>query len=94
MPEPSTILDDPAQSVPRRLEPIHCEFCECKISHRGRLIAKSDRAKAILALDDDADQLRREVERLKADLARFTTPSGNTPAAAGSRREWNVGEDV
>lgn len=91
----SVILDQPTGGTDdrRRPAPIHCEFCECKISIRGRLIAKSDRARAILALDDEADQLRHEVERLKAELARVTVAPAPSVPAAVTRRAYNVGEE-
>jgi hypothetical protein len=92
MADPSVIERQP-EPRSRLRESIVCEFCECTLSLRGRMIKRSDKAKAILDLDDEADRLRKENERLTAALAEATkTPE--PPAPAPAKRKWaSIGDD-
>jgi len=73
-----------------------CEFCECQLSLRGRVLTRSDKAKAIIDLDDEADRLRKQVESLTAEVAalKAAPAPGPAPAPAPVKKVWrNIGDE-
>lgn len=96
----SVIENPPPRSKRTQQAPaIICEFCECKVSIRGRVLWKSEKAKQILALDEDVDRLRSRVETLEAEngaLKEQVKAAGEkptAPATATRKRAWSVGDD-
>lgn len=90
MADPSVI--DPPEPRRQRGESIVCEFCECKLSLRGRIIHRSDKAKAILDLDDETDRLRKENERLTAALAEATKTPEPAPTPQQKKAWQSIGD--
>jgi len=90
MPDPSVIERPDAGT---KTHPVICEFCECKISLRGRLIEKSAKAKAILDLDDEADRLRKDNERLTAEIAELKKTPEPGPSPTPKRKWASIGDD-
>lgn len=92
--DPSVIdPPEPRGRHARLRESIVCEFCECTVSLRGRVLKRSEKAKAILDLDDDADKLRKEVERLTAELEAAKRAPEPQPAPTPKRKWASIGDD-
>ena len=78
----------------RLSKPIVCEFCECQVSMRGRVLKRSDKAKAIIDLDDEADRLRKQVETLTAEIAELKKVPEPAPGPAPVKKRWSsIGDD-
>jgi len=95
MADPSVIERPPERGRVR--ESIVCEFCECTLSLRGRVLKRSDKAKEIIDLDDESDRLRKQVETLTAELVEAKKKpellSAPTPAASTKKAWQNIGDE-
>lgn len=77
--QPATVPDPTIEAVRgEALSPavtrdkrITCEFCKCKLTHNGDVLTMSDEARNFRDMDDDMDELKRQLDEANRDAAEF-----------------------